>query len=260
MSVAEELAKRRSIWDQLRRQNVDDVEPSVLRHLGVYGGAQGIWVDKGRTAGAVWRRPGRHGRYPPYRPSLFGRSLEDGVIYHYPKTKRPPARDLAEVQATKNAGSLNLPIFIIAPGKSSPSRRAVRLGWVEDHSDASRQFLILFGQDKPAYEPPLPVDAPFELVDYTPLGIALTKVRKGQQRFRFHVIARLGCKCAVCQISHPSLIKAGHIRGKAHKGSDDWRNGLALCATHHDAFDAHLFAITRSPSPSSLPQGRPLKA
>jgi putative restriction endonuclease len=38
-------------------------------------------------------------------------------------------------------------------------------------------------------------------------------------------------------------MKAAHICGKAHNGSDDWRNGLPLCSTHHDAFDAHLFTI-----------------
>jgi hypothetical protein len=44
-------------------------------------------------------------------------------------------------------------------------------------------------------------------------------------------------------ITHPNLMKAAHICGKADKGSDDWRNGLPLCSTHHDAFDAHLFRI-----------------
>jgi len=44
-------------------------------------------------------------------------------------------------------------------------------------------------------------------------------------------------------ITHPSLMKAAHICGKADEGSDDWRNGLPLCSTHHDAFDAHLFRI-----------------
>jgi putative restriction endonuclease len=29
----------------------------------------------------------------------------------------------------------------------------------------------------------------------------------------------------------------------AEKGCDDWRNGIPLCATHHDAFDNHLFCI-----------------
>jgi len=47
----------------------------------------------------------------------------------------------------------------------------------------------------------------------------------------------------LCSITHPTLLKAAHIRGKREKGSDDWRNGLPLCATHHDAYDAQLFAI-----------------
>jgi predicted restriction endonuclease len=44
-------------------------------------------------------------------------------------------------------------------------------------------------------------------------------------------------------ITHPNLMKAAHICGKADKGSDDWRNGLPLCSTHHDAFDAHLLRV-----------------
>ena len=40
--------------------------------------------------------------------------------------------------------------------------------------------------------------------------------------------------------------KAAHIRGKADRGSDDWRNGLVLCATHHDAYDSFLFGIEPS--------------
>jgi putative restriction endonuclease len=47
----------------------------------------------------------------------------------------------------------------------------------------------------------------------------------------------------VCSISHSLLLHAAHLCGKAAKGSDDWRNGLPLCATHHLAFDADLFAI-----------------
>ena len=29
----------------------------------------------------------------------------------------------------------------------------------------------------------------------------------------------------------------------AKRGTDDWRNGIPLCATHHDAFDCYLFGI-----------------
>jgi hypothetical protein len=39
------------------------------------------------------------------------------------------------------------------------------------------------------------------------------------------------------------LLIAAHICGKAEKGNDDWRNGIPLCATHHEAFDNHFFCI-----------------
>ena len=95
--------------------------------LGVYGGAQGIWVDKARTAspeigsdGATELHTGRH-----YADDLS----DDGVIYHYPTTSRPAARDAAEVQATKNAMVHRIPIFVILPGAESASQRSVKLGW-----------------------------------------------------------------------------------------------------------------------------------
>ena len=72
---------------------------------------------------------------------------------------------------------------------------------------------------------------------------ASARVRPGQQRFRFQVLKEYGAKCAVCSISHSLLLHAAHLCGKAAMGGDDWRNGLPLCATHHLAFDADLFAI-----------------
>jgi HNH endonuclease len=56
-------------------------------------------------------------------------------------------------------------------------------------------------------------------------------------------MSQYGLKCAVCDIRHPQLLKAAHICGKSQKGSDDWRNGIPLCSTHHDAFDHHFFCI-----------------
>jgi hypothetical protein len=119
--------------------------------LGVYGGAQGIWIDKVRTAspeigseGATVAilHTGRH-----YNDDLS----DDGVIYHYPVTSRGAKRDAGEVQATKNAMSYQLPIFVILPGKLSEKNRSLKLGWVCDFDDENQQFLILFG----AHHPPL---------------------------------------------------------------------------------------------------------
>jgi putative restriction endonuclease len=119
----------------------------------------------------------------------------------------------------------------------------VRLGWVVDHDDSTKQFLILFGPDRPDYAPSPDEDDAFQLEGPENTKTATVRRRDGQQRFRFQVFAKYGCKCAVCSVEHPSLMKAAHIRGKANRGSDDWRNGLPLCSTHHDAFDAHLFLI-----------------
>jgi putative restriction endonuclease len=168
---------------------------------------------------------------------------DDGVIYHYPTTHRPSGRDAAEVQATKNAADFSLPIFVILPGTQSAAKRSIRLGWVVDFDDENRQFLILFGKEEPKYQSAPSADMPFALTGGVAPGKTTAKTRPGQQGFRFQVIAKYGCKCAVCTITHPSLMKAAHICGKAHNGSDDWRNGLPLCSTHHDAFDAHLFGI-----------------
>jgi putative restriction endonuclease len=211
--------------------------------LGVYGGAQGIWIDKVRTAspesyseGATVAilHTGRH-----YNDDLS----DDGVIYHYPVTSRGAKRDAGEVQATKNAMSYQLPIFVILPGKLSEKNRSLKLGWVCDFDDENQQFLILFGAHHPHYAPAEQVDAPFTLKEEVRRKTASVLARPSQQRFRFNVLAKYGSKCSVCEIRHPQVLKAAHICGKSDKGSDDWRNGLPLCATHHDAFDVHLFSI-----------------
>jgi len=243
MPIQEERFHRTKLWDELKDVGIDDVEPQFLRDRGIYGGAQGIWVDKRRTATLSANGNGvtmgilHTGRHYPDDIS------EEGVIYHYPSTGRPPRRDNAEINATKNARALDIPIFIILPGAKHQSRRSVRLGWVADFDDQTRQFLILFGESEPAYSSAPTSDAPFQLLSQEQRRMATVKVRSSQQQFRFQVLAQYGCKCAVCKISHSMLVEAAHICGKANHGSDDWRNGLPLCSTHHHAFDAYLFAI-----------------
>jgi putative restriction endonuclease len=243
MTVADEHSRRLKLWEQISAGDATNVEPSALRSMRVYGGAQGIWVDKTRTGELPSDGQGvtvgilHTGRHYPDDLS------DDGLIYHYPATHRPSARDTAEVQATKNAAALSLPIFVILPGTSSVTKRSVRLAWIVDFDDENRQFLILLGERKPEYQAAAAQETPFALTGGSTPRRTTTKARPGQQRFRFQVLAKYGCKCSVCTITHPSLMKAAHICGKAHNGSDDWRNGLPLCSTHHDAFDAHLFTI-----------------
>ena len=55
--------------------------------------------------------------------------------------------------------------------------------------------------------------------------------------------------CAVCHKRRLSVsgypeVEAAHIYPKEKNGSDDYRNGIALCKLHHWAFDAGLLAIS----------------
>jgi putative restriction endonuclease len=245
--VASEKDRRLNLWKTLSSENLEDVEPRRLRDLRIYGGAQGIWVDKAQTAGADIGLDGATVGVLHTGHHYADDLSDDGVSYHYPKTLRPSARDAAEVQATKNAMLHQLPIFIVLPGKTSETVRSVKLGWVCDFDDSNGQFLILFGQETPPpYSKAEKEGDPFRLVEEPRKKAAAIMVRTGQQRFRFHVLSKYGNKCAACNIRHPLLLTAAHICGKSERGSDDWRNGIPLCSTHHDAFDRYLFGVEPS--------------
>ena len=70
---------------------------------------------------------------------------------------------------------------------------------------------------------------------------------KREGAFRHLVLKEYDFCCAVCETKFhlASLIEANaaHIVPKHKKGTDDPRNGLALCRTHHWAFDAGIFSL-----------------
>jgi len=249
VTVDAERERRIALWRSLSQQDRDALEPSHLRALGVYGGAQGIWVDKANTAMSDEAPAGitvsilHTGRH--YDDDVS----EDCVLYHYPSTARPASRDAGEVQATKNAMLLRIPLFVVLPSPRSKRLRSVKLGWVSDFDDEGRTFLILYGSgDAPEHPTPYVTpdtgDAPFVGADHTRGRTSSSRTsRRNQPQFRFQILRQFGHQCAVCAIRHPRLLIAAHIRGVEDNGSDDWRNGIPLCGTHHNAFDAFLFGI-----------------
>jgi len=248
--VRQELEHRRGMWASLLDAGgPDGVAPGVLRDLGIYGGAQGVWVDKARTGSLTGDGTGVTVGLLHTGSSYPDDLSDDGVLYHYPSTDRPRGRDLAEIEATKAAGRLGLPVFVISYPSPGSARRDVHLGWVESWDDSLEIFLIAFGESQTA---PLVTGAeeqPFRLVEEKRrTARRQVEARVGQQRFKFLVFQRYGERCAVCGISAPQLLDAAHLRPKRKRGSDDPRNGLVLCASHHRALDAGLFAI----EPSSL--------
>ena len=165
MTSSYELTHRQQIWqDLLSRGGPDNVAPGLLRELGIYGGAQGIWVDVKRTRSLTAPHGVAVGLL--HTGSSYADDLDDsGMLYHYPRTKRPGERDQSEVEATKAARSEGVPVFVITHS-ARLGLRDVRLGWVQDWDDATRLFIVFLGKDAPAALPTLEEEDhdPFALV------------------------------------------------------------------------------------------------
>lgn len=244
-TVEGERAWRLAVWSHLQlTENLSQVPPGVLRAFGVYGGGQGIWMDKKRTEavreGGITMGVLHTGAHYPDEIS------DNDLIYHYPTTGRGPGRDESEIAATKAAAALKLPIFVIAKPTPRSSVRVVRLAWVEGWEERSRIFLITFGDSRPEHllTEDHSDDQPFSLTGSRSRSSQRNvRERPGQRRFKLRVFQRYGPRCPLSGIAVPEMIEAAHLRPDADNGTDDPRNGLPLNAALHRAYDAHLFAI-----------------
>lgn len=224
------------------------VEPQLLRQLNFYQGQAGIWRDANRTAQIGGDNVGltvsllhRGDHYPDDL-------RENGLTYHYPNTARAGNTDQNEIDATKAAAILQLPIFIITTNEASSSLRDVRIGFVVEWSDETETFVIEFLQKSPGrvLVEPRAIDdqEPFVLDDVNAVVVeAVVANYLRNPLFKRQVVNRYGASCAVCDIQVIDLLDGAHLKGKKFRGSDDPRNGLVLCATHHRAFDRGLFFI-----------------
>lgn len=244
LNLIGELQLRKSMWDALlERGGPREVSSGVLREFGIYGGAQGVWVDKARTKSLTDDGTGVTVGLLHTGVAYADDLSEDGVLYHYPDTNRVKGRDLSEINATKAAGRFGVPVFVITHSQPDSTKRDVHLGWIEGWDDSLKLFLITFDATEPLQAVTESDEEPFDLVARKRSAKREVQSRLGQQRFKFRVFKRYGLRCAVCDISIAELLDAAHLRPKREYGSDDARNGLVLCALHHRALDAGLFSI-----------------
>jgi len=242
--IGGERSRRETMLNALlEKGGMTGVRPHVLRAIGIYGGAQGIWVDQKRTGPLTSDGTGIAVGVLHTGIEYVDDLSDDGIIYHYPETNRG-RKDDREIQALKNAEGFQLSVFVITQS-DTPNLRDVKVGWAIDHDDASRQCIILF-EEPPKALPPDPDEIPFRLS-----ASRKEKKRSGKQRerspeFQFDVIKRYGQQCAFCEIKEARLLEAAHIRPVSKNGSDDPRNGLVLCANHHKAIDNDLVGIRPS--------------
>ncbi len=244
-AVEAELARRLALWNSIKATNdLSHVPPRLLHEMGIYEGQRGIRVDI-QFCGEL----GSDGAGVTISVMHTGKSYpddlsDDSMIYHYPDT-RIPGKDKSEIQATKDAARLGLPLFAVIYPRPNAKIRDVRLGWIEDTDDVSKTFFISFGEVRQQHISGLDVREEVSFSPTEPKSISrrAVDVRLGQTKFRYSVIRRYGPKCAVCSVHFQEALDAAHIVEKEERGSDDPRNGLVFCATHHREFDSGLFWI-----------------
>jgi len=145
-----ELSHRLRLWRTLSAMdNTKGISAGTLRKLRVYKGAQGIWIDKERTSLITEDKTGVTVSMLHTGSSYEDDLRSDHVIYHYPQTNRPATRDLTEINATKKAARLGLPVFLITYQSPNSPLRDVFLGWVTNWDDDSKAFTIVFGDEHP---------------------------------------------------------------------------------------------------------------
>jgi hypothetical protein len=242
-AIQVERKRREEMWRTLISEGEPvAVSPARLRTLRFYGGAAGIWTDSQETTSALVAS-GITVSFLHRGTRYVDDIWDDGLLYHYPNTARNGDQDTKEIEATKWAKRLGLPLFVITTSDDGQDRRRVQRAWIEEWDDDDKVFLVRFGAEAPPPIPEVAPDAPFTLEEPSKRGRAVVETRLGQQRFKLSCVRYYGHLCAVCDLDIPELLDGAHIRPKKKNGCDDPRNGLVLCASHHRAYDAALFAV-----------------
>lgn len=160
-----------------------------------------------------------------------------------------------ENDGLKRCAEAALPLIYFLQVKARPAEHVVFapvyvLGW----DDRRRRFLVDLSEQRPeefvAQAPAIKQlqlpqirtpESPGEIRELAKSYVVTTVQRRLQQaRFRDAVLRAYRERCAVCELRLRPLLDAAVVD---RDGPLDVRNGIALCATHHRAFDAGVLTI-----------------
>lgn len=116
--------------------------------------------------------------------------------------------------------------------------------WLVDEEADAHQFVVAIDEAMEAsWQGDVLLTAPDE-VRRREYAMGVVRRRIHQPDFRRRVLAAYGRQCALCRLRHPELLDAAHIREDSEGGEPVVKNGIAMCAIHHRAFDALVVGVT----------------
>ena len=96
----------------------------------------------------------------------------------------------------------------------------------------------------PASLDALGVPAPTPTVFAKAYSETIAKARLHQAHFRKETLSAYGNRCCVCELRERPLLDAAHIvADRLPEGMATVTNGLAMCPTHHRAYDQDVLLV-----------------
>ncbi|WP_144016041.1 HNH endonuclease signature motif containing protein [Demequina sp. NBRC 110052] len=189
----------------------------------------------------------RKGREPLYRCQSCGAEFDEPIVETIDIRRYTSRHDAAWTALDTTIDGDRLRALCVSP-RSQLSMRPLK--WVEfrDELAASgiERALARVLARAPEEQDPMPADDP------TTLGgghsLATVRVRRGQQKFREHLLAVFGERCAFTNETPTRALEAGHLYSYAALGEHHRHGGLLLRRDIHRLFDDGLLAV----DPTSL--------
>ena len=193
---------------------------------------------KGAAAMTIVTTAPKPGSPPPYE-DVFN-DVDGTILYSY----RRGSIDSPDNRSLRAAHAEQVPLIYLLGIAPSVYSLAAPVYVVRD-MPAERAVLMQIGSRATDLTPD-GLRSDFEVRRY---ALRETRYRLHQHRFRFAVLAAYRQRCTICALKERSLLQAAHIVEDVHeRGEASVRNGLALCAIHHLAYDRHVLG--------SIPKGQ----
>jgi len=236
-------------------QHLPDVERLISRARGIYKPAGWRYVLSIRISldsqyeaqDAVHYLP--DGRWViTYAPRAGGLEQDDNAALVRCMTDRQPVAVFKQL-STKHDREHGASYLVLGLGLLT-SYDAARDVFVVESMDQDSLSLFSSGLAEAAREElPLYAGLANKFQPFVPMVLVTHTTTQEQRKSAFQrvIMQAYDAICAVCEMRFRlgSLVEANaaHIIPKARQGTDDPRNGLSLCRSHHWAFDAGLFAL-----------------
>ncbi len=196
---------------------------------------QGIWKPRQLPAAlsilTTWTRPGHP---PPYDddigPDNYPRYKWRGTDAGHP--------DNVALRRAMELGRALIWFIGQAPGVFTPLAPV----WLADEEPSAQQFVVALDEwMHRGWKRDLAVATQFDPVRR--YAQVVVRARLHQRPFRDRVLLAYGSQCALCRLRHLRLLDAAHIKEDSDGGEPVVTNGMAMCAIHHRAFDAHVLTV-----------------